>query len=75
MATTTPTVIGCSFTGSNGGGSCAAAGMKVGDKIFWVWAGGDCASAFERVVTVADEVQQLSSGDLSGTTFELLAAR
>jgi len=57
------------FAGRNGAGSITLTGVRVGDTVSTVvgiiGATGDQSAAFESVITVDDQIQQLSSEDLA----------
>jgi hypothetical protein len=58
------------FVGKNNVGACTATGLKVNDVIFSVTGVvaadvGDQSAKFEAVVSVADQIQQTDSGNLS----------
>jgi len=57
------------FAGRNGAGGITLTGVRVGDTVSTVvgiiGASGDQSAAFESVITVDDQIQQLSAEDLS----------
>lgn len=74
--------VSTTFTCLNGAGSISAPGLKVGDRVFWnlihfmshdAWQ--QPGSLFEQIVTVDDELQQLSTDDLSSNTAEVVVIR
>jgi hypothetical protein len=62
------------FCGISGAGSIAVPGAKVGDTVASlvgkIGTSGDQSAAFETVISVADEIQQVSGEDLSGKWFQ-----
>lgn len=69
-----------SFSGKNGAGACTMTGVKVGDVVLSVTGiaaadVGDKASLFESTITVADQIQQSSTDDLSAKVFMALVLR
>lgn len=79
MSVTFPAIGRADFGGNNGAGSVSVPGLKVGDLvIFYAQAPGGWqqpGATFESVVSVADEIQQLSSSNLSGQNFTVLVLR
>jgi hypothetical protein len=74
-STKTVTVVAA---GRNGAGAVTATGAKVGDKVVAVVNLTDAASgasAFESVVTVADQIQQSSASNLTSKTYVFQFAR
>jgi len=67
-----PLLIGAA--GSNGAGAITATGARVGDLVSPVQITGanPAANTFEPVVSVNDQVQQLSASNLSGNTYFFL---
>jgi len=69
-----------SFTGNDGPGAISVPGLKVGDRVVWEMIGivppsyTPPGSSFEAVISVDDEIQQLS-GHLSAYTCEVLFVR
>lgn len=66
------------FTGRNGAGAINLAGTVVGDRVIGVVRqsnAADSASLFEGVITVAGQLQQVSTSDLSAVTYFLLLGR
>ena len=68
------------FAGAATAGACTATGLKVGDKILSVTgvaAGtvGTQAASFETAVTVADQIQQSSSSNLSSNVYLALVLK
>jgi hypothetical protein len=69
-----------SFDGVDGSGltpdlSCILVGAQVGDTVAGILDGAlltNAAAAFESVITVADEIQQVSLADLSGNTYMIV---
>jgi predicted RecA/RadA family phage recombinase len=60
------------FTGRNGAGACSLPGATVGMKIMFVLNMTDesmDSAKFESTITVADEIQQIDTGDLSTKKF------
>ncbi len=61
------------FEGLTGAGAIALPGARVGDTVSTliglVGTSGDQSAKFETVISVADEIQQTSSDDLSGKFF------
>lgn len=61
------------FVGSNGAGACVLSGAQIGDSVSsligLVGVTGDQHAAFESVITVADQIQQVASGDLSANWY------
>lgn len=68
-----------SFAGRNGAGACTLVGAAVGDRVLSV-AGlsaadlGDTAASFESVITVVNQIQQVSVGNLSANAYLALLA-
>lgn len=63
------------FTGKNGAGACTLTGAKVGDVVAGVVCitdGDDQAANFETAITVADEIQQSSAGNLGAKKYSVL---
>jgi hypothetical protein len=64
------------FEGLSGAGSISLAGAAVGDTVTSlvgiVGATGDQHTSFETVITVADQIQQSSTSDLSGKFYRAL---
>lgn len=63
-----------SFTGSSSSGACSIAGVKVSDLVVSVTGvvaadNGDQSALFESVITVADQIQQVSTGNLSSKQY------
>jgi len=61
-----------SASGSNGAGAITTAGTQAGDIVTCVLQGGTtvpAADIFERIVSVAGQIQQNSSSNLSGNTY------
>jgi hypothetical protein len=71
------------LTGSNGVGPVSAPGVKVGDKVIWILitsSGGATSHQnpndfMEAVVSVADEIQQRDSSNLSTYTVDVILVR
>jgi hypothetical protein len=65
------------FTGLNGAGACTLTGANVGDIVVQGFRSsggayaGVFATDFETVITVDDQIQQISIANLSGVTFAL----
>jgi len=61
------------FLGRNGAGGCVMPGVTIGDSVTSVIGliglSGDQASSFETVITVDDQIQQISGSDLSTKWF------
>jgi hypothetical protein len=61
------------FTGSNGAGACSCPGTVVGDQVQALVAitggTGSATTSFASVITVADEIQQISASDLSAVSY------
>ena len=61
------------FLGRNGAGGCVMTGAKVGDTVSTlvgiIGITGSQVASFETVITVDDQIQQLSSSDLSTKWF------
>lgn len=64
-------------TGLNGAGSISIVGTEVGDVVLINLINGtdDEPSIFEHTITVANEIQQVSSGNLSADTIVSILAR
>jgi len=76
----TPTLIKVTFTGIAGPGSISVPGLQVGDVVLSGrgysnpnWAGFE--TTFESIVSVADQLQQLSYTDFSSAPFTLYLIR
>jgi hypothetical protein len=58
-----------SFHGRNGAGSCALIGARIGDTVAslvgLIGATGDQSMAFEVIITIENQIQQISTSDLS----------
>lgn len=68
------------FSGRNLAGECTATGLKVNDVIFSVTGVvaadvGDQSALFESIVSVADQIQQVSATDLSTKVYHALVLR
>jgi len=68
------------FSGRNLAGACVATGLKVNDVIYSVTGVvaadvGDQSALFESIVTVADQIQQVSATDLSAKVYHALVLR
>lgn len=68
------------FSGRNLAGVCTATGLKVNDVIFSVTGVvaadvGDQSALFESIVSVADQIQQISATDLSTKVYHALVLR
>lgn len=63
------------FAGRSGAGSCDLLGARIGDTVSSlvgiIGATGDQHAAFETVITVDDEIQQVSTGDLSDNFYRV----
>lgn len=61
------------FTGRVGAGACTLVGAQVGDTVKTltglIGVAGDQKAAFETVITVADQIQQVSASDHSSNWF------
>lgn len=69
-----------SFSGRNLAGVCTATGLKVNDVLFSVTGVvaadvGDQSALFEAIVTVADQIQQVSATDLSTKVYNAFVLR
>lgn len=79
MSVTFPAIGRADFTGRNGAGAVSVSGLKVGDLVIFYrqspggW--GQPGGSFESVISVADEIQQLSSSDYSAQNFTILMLR
>jgi len=62
-----------SFPGRTGAGPCTQIGVRVGDTVIsligLIGATGDQHTAFETVITVDDEIQQISTSNLSANWY------
>lgn len=74
--------ISATFTARSGAGSISVPGLKVGDLVFWnlihfvshdAWQ--TPGSLWEQVVTVDDQLQQLTTDDLSADTADIVVYR
>jgi hypothetical protein len=66
------------FGGLSGSGSVSVPGLKVGDKLIWLQSpqGGPAqVGGFEIIISVNNQIQQLSASDLSAHTFNAIFAR
>lgn len=68
------------FSGRNLAGVCTATGLKVNDVLFSVTGVvaadvGDQSALFEAIVTVADQIQQVSATDLSTKVYNAFVLR
>ncbi len=67
------------FLGRNGAGGCVLTGAKVGDTVSsligLIGMSGDQSASFETVITVNDQIQQLSGSDLSTKWFRAFITR
>lgn len=79
MVTSAGPIITATFSGKNGSGGISVPGLKAGDFLIWCVMGTTempmGASELEAMVSVADEIQQLDSADLSSHTFTVLLIR
>lgn len=73
-------VFNASFSGKNGSGAISVPGLAVGDIVLaavqdssTVFDHGN--NPFENVVSVADEIQQVNSSDLSANSYEVVVFR
>ena len=69
-----PTLVGVA-AGSNGAGSITVTGAAVGDKVNAVTnltTPALATSSFEATVSVANQVQQTSASNLSGSTYQFI---
>ena len=68
-----------SFNGRNGSGAISVSGLKAGDKIIRLTQGSTDytadASMMEWVITVDDQIQQASAGNLTSYAFSAIAVR
>lgn len=68
-----------SFNGRNGAGAVSVSGLKVGDKILRLTQSGTDYTAdptmMEWVISVDDQIQQISGGNLSTYAFDAVAVR
>lgn len=67
-------MVSVTFNGSNGAGPCKVANVAEGDKVLGLFLLGDhaaktVAGGFEETVSVAGEIQQTSTRDLSGNKY------
>lgn len=77
------TLLRVSVSGRNGAGAVSVTGLEVGDILLWSFfenAGPPPTyeppgSIFEARVTVADEIQQVFTNDLTGDNFTLILLR
>ena len=72
-------VLSVQITGRNGLGSISVPGTKVGDSVL-VQSGPSfiapgSADSFETAISVADEIQQVSTADLTTNTFNIILLR
>lgn len=76
---TFPAIGRADFNGVNGAGAVSVPGLDVGDLVtFYAQAPGGWQTPggiFEDVISVAGEIQQISSNDLSPYTFTILFLR
>lgn len=68
------------FSGRNGSGSITVTGTKAGDLVAGIyynnhWTPPYPSGVFESVITVDDQIQQLSASDFSSDTFTLVVFR
>ena len=69
------------FTGRNGAGAISVPGLKVGDRGLFLWEHPVSSPSlygstlWEPVVSVNDELQQISSTDFSSTTWDAFILR
>lgn len=80
VSTAIGTLVLINFVGKNLAGACTAVGLKAGDVVLSVTGiaaadVGDKASLFETVITVNDEIQQLSATNLSTKVYSALIKR
>ena len=86
MTLTTTSVPSCSdsgtkllhahFTGKNGSGAITISGLAVGDFLLKaILPSTDLEGKFEDIVTTANQLQQLTSEDYSGLTFDAIFIR
>lgn len=66
-----------SVTGLNGAGAITLTGAQVGDLVTFLLRNSNDLefSICEHQISVADEIQQLGTGDFSGDTFHLVLTR
>ena len=73
------TIVKFTWNGNNGVGACSVSGVNEGDRLFWLTDNGDGISPFdgamEHIVSVDDQVQQVTGTDLSTHIFEGLFVR
>ncbi|MFT4068935.1 hypothetical protein [Paraburkholderia sp.] len=76
VVTSAPVFVKATFNGNTGAGSISVPGLQVGDIGVFDFNGHNViGSSFEQVVSIADEIQQISGADLSGQTYELFFVR
>lgn len=77
MSVTLSTVfVKAEFNGRNGSGAISVPGLQVGDTAIVDLNGHNViGGSFEQIVSVADEIQQLSGSDLSGQTYRFFLVR
>jgi hypothetical protein len=59
--TSTPKFVKAVFYGRNGVGAVSVPGLEVGDAVFY----GDPSGLYEGVISVSDEIQQITTHDYS----------
>lgn len=85
-AITAPAIaVKATFSGATASGAISVPGLQTGDVIVaGTFTGGTTttpsdwspfSSGYEKVITVADEIQQMTSGDWSSLTFTLYLLR
>ena len=77
MSVTLSTVlVKAEFTGQSSSGAISVPGLQVGDTAIVDLNGHNViGSSFEQIISVADQIQQLSGSDLSSQTYKFFMVR